>query len=118
MTGIARSWWLLERAAVVPMRLRVCRRCDHVECPCCRDFCDVHPCVFGDNGDNTLVPRDRDGDRTDRCTGSCVYDQPIDAAGYARLDAIEGTQVLPVLTTIRGVGVRVEWEREEAEVMP
>lgn len=61
---------------LVRVRLRTCRRCGHLECPCCRDFCDVLECIQADE------------ERSDRCGHlECDYGEPIDAEGYARLDA-------------------------------
>ena len=46
-----------------------------MECPCCRSWCDTVRHVDGDV-------------ETCACfADGCAYDEPIDAAGYATLDA-------------------------------
>ncbi len=59
----------------VAIKLRTCMRCGHEECPCCRDFCDLMECISADESDPTKC-----GDL------GCTYADPIDTAGYARLD--------------------------------
>lgn len=64
----------------VAIRLRTCTRCGHEECPCCRDFCDVANEDPGADGSFMCACLDSE-------EGHCVYDEPKDEEGYARLDA-------------------------------
>ena len=63
----------------VLIRLRVCTVCKHTECVCCRDWCDQRSDVTDEDGDWSFC--DCDGH------GNCVYSEPVDEEGYARLDA-------------------------------
>lgn len=56
---------------VISINLRRCTRCGHLECPCCRSWCDT---IVGDD----VCPCFEE---------DCVYRTEDDAAGYALLDA-------------------------------
>lgn len=91
----------------VEIRMRVCSRCGHEECPCCRDFCDNIECIAADD------------DVPNLCTdGECVYDGVMDVAGYARLDAaMARAGELPYIQSVEG-GLLVLTDEEAHSVEP
>jgi len=63
----------MKQTVTVTIRLRRCTRCGHLECPCCRDFCD--DCHDDEN------PEHKCADDLE-----CVYSEPVDEKGYAEID--------------------------------
>jgi hypothetical protein len=68
----------------VEIKLRVCTRCGHFECPHCRNWCDV--CLEAYDEDE-----DDEDDTHPACveTMECTYATEPDTAGYARLEALQ-----------------------------
>jgi hypothetical protein len=52
----------------VPIRLRSCTRCGHLECPCCQGSCDDIRCLDGDGAFGETM--------------KCIYMEPLDENGY------------------------------------
>ena len=76
---------------VVAIQLRRCTRCGHLECPCCRDWCDE--CVADDTPCDEM---------------ECLYAEVPDFDGYARLDAaIDGLNHPAITALADGSGVEI-----------
>ncbi|SRR5260221_311922 len=72
--------------AFVPLRLRTCTRCGHLECPCCRDFCDDIRCIDDDTYGATACSLEN----------ACLYVEPIDSDGYVKLGEVTKTMKYPL----------------------
>jgi len=82
------------------IRLRRCTRCGHVECPCCRDFCDDDECINRDDSCGEYL--------------ECLYAEVPDFDGYAKLDAtIEGLNCPTITPLPDGSGVEVQTRHKD-----